>query len=467
MNSTAISNFALSIESIKEIPFEKYDNDFTFVVNGKEYKTSRFFADFISPRIRQAHFVDKTINKYCFNTIAKTTKIDFSSILSLITFQPTNLNQREVDYFIDIFSALGNKRELLKLIPQYNEEITTQNVFNRINKKQKYLQRFNSARYPNEQESEKYDEEASLLMIENQQINSEIDFVSTHFYELDIEKVKKIDSTILEEIIKSDKLMLKDEDILIRMIIDLYSKDHKLAYFFKYVNFLNVSNEELQHFSRIFDLTDIDGQIWSSIIERTLKSNVFDNVLKNEKKNQRYNYNNINTPIELLHIGNSDFKGIIKYLTDKTLGNIHDNGTIEVTSNSYVNEREPKYLLDYNYNHSYKPKQTDAWVCFNFKNKKVKLTNYSIRSNINGQNGHHLKSWVIETSNDGKVWNQIDQRVNCPTLNGSLAVGTFDVKDNDYSQYVRIHQTDKPWGGDALFFYYIEFYGYLIEQQNE
>lgn len=44
-----------------------------------------------------------------------------------------------------------------------------------------------------------------------------------------------------------------------------------------------------------------------------------------------------------------EFEGIFKYLTDKTAGNIHDNGTIEFTSNSICDSSESlKYLLDFN-----------------------------------------------------------------------------------------------------------------------
>lgn len=35
----------LKAESIKFIPIDKYDQNFTFVVNGEEYHTSRLVAD--------------------------------------------------------------------------------------------------------------------------------------------------------------------------------------------------------------------------------------------------------------------------------------------------------------------------------------------------------------------------------------------------------------------------------------
>lgn len=164
--------------------------------------------------------------------------------------------------------------------------------------------------------------------------------------------------------------------------------------------------------------------------------------------------------IELLH--KEDFNGIIKYLTDKTRGNIHDNKTINVTSNSYCESDHPKHLLDFNCENRYQAQyKNDSWICFDFKNKRIKITSYSIKSYKSSC--HHLKSWILEVSNDGQNWTNIDEHQNCETLNGSGNVGTFNVKSNDFSQYVRLHQTDTPWGGHNLWFHYLEFYGYLKE----
>lgn len=168
--------------------------------------------------------------------------------------------------------------------------------------------------------------------------------------------------------------------------------------------------------------------------------------------------------IELLHDKRGDFNGIIKYLTDKTGGNLHDNKTIEVTSNSFCSSDHPKNLLDFNWDNYYQAKsQDDSWVCFDFKNKKVKITNYSIKSHKRDKDRHHLRSWILEISNDGDSWTTIDEHNDCQTLNGNFITGTFGVKPNDFSRYVRLHQTATPWGGHDLWFHYLEFYGYLQE----
>lgn len=160
---------------------------------------------------------------------------------------------------------------------------------------------------------------------------------------------------------------------------------------------------------------------------------------------------------------NNVFDGIINYLAKKT-GNIHDTNVIEVTSSPY--QCNPNNLLDFNDGSFFFSKQTNnTFICYDFKSKKIKITNYSIRSEGDRKDTHHLKSWIIEVSNDCDKWLKIDEQKNCSILNGNCLTGTFDVKPNDFSRYVRLMQTDKTWGGDGylLALNYIEFYGYIKE----
>ena len=191
-----------------------------------------------------------------------------------------------------------------------------------------------------------------------------------------------------------------------------------------------MSDQKVIEFSEVFNINDISPNIWNSIIERSLtKSNKNNNHIKKYKTNGKF----------FKVDSNQDFK----YLTDKTNGNIHDNGTIEVTTNSFQGsdpKYHPKNLLNFNESNFYIANGTDAWICFDFKKRKIKLTNYQIKS-YDYQNCH-LKSWIIEISNDGINWRKIDERVNCPTLNGRLITGTFEVQQDEFSRYVRLYQTD-------------------------
>ena len=178
------------------------------------------------------------------------------------------------------------------------------------------------------------------------------------------------------------------------------------------------------------------------------------------------------------HEAGREFHGIMRFLTEKTGGNIHDNKTIEITTNSiYGNNMKyhPKCLVDYNNDEYYDSAQKDARICFDFKERRIQLSSYSIKSHSNGpgdgksyNSSGHLRNWVVEVSNDGESWETVDRHENDPTLNGSNIVGTFNIqtKLRSFYRFVQLRQTGYSWydiNKYDIFFYYIEFYGKLKE----
>lgn len=78
------------------------------------------------------------------------------------------------------------------------------------------------------------------------------------------------------------------------------------------------------------------------------------------------------------HTEGRDFDGIIKYLTEKTGGNIPDNGTIEDSSNSIKGELNR--VVDHQKTSAYCSKDDGAILCFDFKSRRINLTSYSMLS---------------------------------------------------------------------------------------
>ena len=288
---------------------------------------------------------------------------------------------------------------------------------------------------------------------------SEIEFISGHFYEIDLGELKKFGNEIISEVLKSGSLQIESEDSLLDFLIEIYGGDGSASFLFDYVAFENVSNDGLARFYEAFDLDDIDREVWKMVVERSMKSKAKS---ADQKVEKRYKYG----AKPFLYEKGKEFNGIVRHLTEKTGGNIHSNGTIEVTSNSYCSSCEPWNLLDFDNGNYYMANgRWDVYVCYDFKEKKVKITNYSINS-IKHSTGHHLKSWVVEVSDDGKEWTTIDEQKESQKLNGTNLAATFDVQPNDYSRYVRFRNTAGPWGGNSLWFCSLEFYGYLKDESQ-
>ena len=104
-------------------------------------------------------------------------------------------------------------------------------------------------------------------------------------------------------------------------------------------------------------------------------------------------------------------------------------------------------------------------------NHPIKLNGYSIQSNSHSINGPHLKSWVIEGSNDdqsNKKWEEIDARNNNNDLNGLYKFYYFKISKKSQSfRYIRLRMTDKNYRNDFyLGLTKIELFGDLYESND-
>jgi hypothetical protein len=72
-----------------------------------------------------------------------------------------------------------------------------------------------------------------------------------------------------------------------------------------------------------------------------------------------------------------------------------------------------------------------------FKTVRIEPTHYTIKSAWRD----YLKSWVIEGSDDGASWTEIDRRENNSDLNHHHAVKTFAVSQSGSIGRIRLRQT--------------------------
>ena len=270
---------------ILSTPFQSFEKDFLFVVNGREYKTSRIVADLISPYISQLHFVDASFDKY---TIKTHHQGDFNLVISLCNFEEIEISESEYSFLTEIAEQLGTKYIECDLMNEENK-ITKDNVFYRLRK--------------HEKESSFY----------SKQISEEIEFVSAYFYDIcesHQEDLYSLHVDTLTSIVNHCKLRLKNEDQLLNFINNLYAKDRKYGVLYESVLFDNVNEEKINEFILEFDINDITCEIWRVLSSRFIQNN------QKKKKNEigRYVEAGINFEIQ-------DLKGIIMYL--RILSNNH------------------------------------------------------------------------------------------------------------------------------------------------
>jgi hypothetical protein len=138
--------------------------------------------------------------------------------------------------------------------------------------------------------------------------------------------------------------------------------------------------------------------------------------------------------------------GIIAHLTQTCGGNVHARKVVTATSTTLHGrpvDYEPAHALDLTTDSLFATSQKpEAWMCLQFREKRVGVTHYSIRSHPKTRRGwNHLKSWVVEGSNDGSRWTPLDTRQNNTDLNGPGAVKTFPASGTNAFSYIRLRKT--------------------------
>jgi predicted nucleic acid-binding Zn-ribbon protein len=182
--------------------------------------------------------------------------------------------------------------------------------------------------------------------------------------------------------------------------------------------------------------------------------------------------------------------GIIAHLTKACGGNVHDRHIVDVTSGSFEKEtvganphsgaygNNPKYgaknaadfETDSVFYSAYRPKEEDIqrtrnnWMCYNFKERRIVPTHYAIRTAPDYSGGPHLKSWLVETSADGRSWRMVALEEDNKQLDGSGFTGTFAVAGGEECRFVRLVNIGRNHdGGDCLYITAWEIFGSLVE----
>lgn len=456
MTSGKIS-FTLNPKILLELPLQKYQKDFNFIVNGKKYPVPRLVADILSPIIRNLHYQDETIQEYYIDIKHQSQEDNlsngqdhFSNFLDLCKCETVQLDEKEREIYSAYFYKLGNIDSYFKLHPEFISALDSENAIEFLTKIENIKNNFSIT---------------NSECIES--IETVFSFIASHFDEIDKEELKKLPIETIEKIIGSGELKISEEDELLDFVLGLYQEDRKFSVLFEHVLFPNVSEEKLKLFVSEFCVEDINQRVWKSFCMCCFES---DKNSLSEKEEKRY----ANRDKEFKMSEGKEFEGIMRNLTRETGGNIHDNGTIEITSNMIEGSDHPKNLVDYESDNRYFPSGNSkgAFACFDFKDKMVQLSSYSIRSCNENPNYYHLRNWAIEVSNDGQKWEEVDRHENEGKLNGRGFTGTFKIspENKEFYRFVRLIETGCCWHSNARYdgmFSMIEFFGKLKQPKNK
>jgi hypothetical protein len=154
---------------------------------------------------------------------------------------------------------------------------------------------------------------------------------------------------------------------------------------------------------------------------------------------------------------------LISFLTKRAGGNPHDKELISATGSSNYSSSNPRNVADLGTETWFCSDDVEnQWLCYDFKGVRVSVTHYLIRTHNGSQGSWHLRSWVIEASQDGSNWTELDRRDDDTRLNGPLSICSFDVRNVIESRLIRIRAIGPTWcGNHHLYFHALELFGAL------
>ena len=412
-------------DNIQRIQFEKFEKDFLFIVNGEFYETNSFIANFLSPNISRKYEENMKLSYYEINTDYEG---DFNKIIEYGEMKKNNINEEEKPYFINVMKLLGNNYEFQQFYNELKEVISYENVIQRIQIK-------------------------TALEIN---LDEEISFIATNFHDFHTKYPKAIytlDVNIIEEILTNDKLKLYDEKELFDIVLKLYIKSKEYSTLFSYVIFMNLPTKSIREFNQNFDINDINNSIWEKVRCR-LEQDI--------STEYKLTYKNVNQEFLNNRYIVKRYDNIIKHLSEQCQGNIYTKNIVNITSSSNNENYSIENIVEQNDNLFATENESNSWIQFDFKGTKVLLDRYNLKTFYGITNSGHMKSWVLQVSNDGENYKEIDRHENCELLNGPLKAATFQVSYSTPQRFIRLKQIGPNWNGNnQLIMNQIEFSGIL------
>ena len=421
------------IGNIQRIHFDKFEKDFSFIVNGKIYQTNSFVANIVSPKI--SLMLEKNLNQ-SFYEINTEYEGNFNKIIEYGEMKPINLNQNEIKYFCNILKLLGNNFDIHQFYDKFQDDISYENVVQRICKKKEF----------------------------EMDLNEEIIFISNNFHAFITkypEAMFELDVDIIEQIISNDALKINNEEELFDFVLSLYIKSKEYSTLFSHVIFINLPSKSIYNFNQNFDINDMNKSIWEKISYR-LQQDISIKSIEEYKKSYQEFLNN--RYIDRL-VGKR-YEHIFKHLSENYQRNLQN--ILNVTSSSVLNDdcKVAEIVESNQKNESdFETKdEMNSWIAIDFKDRKVLFDHYTLTTIDCPQNFAHLKSWLLEVSNDGKNYMEIDRHENTNILNGPRNKQTFKVSCSTPQRFVRLRQIGPNWRGcNKLVLNQIEFSGLLYE----
>lgn len=306
--------------------------------------------------------------------------------------------------------------------------------------------------------------EDSLSYLNTEFHDQSIEYLSEHFIDfVSSDKMKKINEEIMKEIIdryfySKNKKYNKEEIINIFNKMMENEEESKIIFYF----ILNLDIDEYNNDIQQYFYDNLNDEILETEFSRILLiiRKQIHKLIEIEQEKKKANERIINC-----EYSGDELSGIISHFIKYKSPEEVLKTEIKLTGGGIVNQSYPiinlikydsKHIDDRYYNRiSNTSTEEDSWIQFDFGEKRINLTSYTIRSNGVPSNTHaHPKSWKISGSNDGEHWELINKQINNQDLNGIYKQHRFECENNNFYRFIQYKQDDS-WDSNQNFRYTI------------
>lgn len=316
-----------------------------------------------------------------------------------------------------------------------------------------------------------------------------LSIIASHFFRIEKEKLLKLPKIIVYSILSNPQLKVANEDMLVDFIDELFSRENNCEEkstttsklnkvdFYELIEFTSLSENKFKEFLHKFDISELATPLWSRLVECFFTNLDIVKEVKSIEERQlihetRYSSQTKETKIKY---EGDKLNGIIRSLGEGDAMRVINEGIIDIKSSSAINSInwDTKNVFDFNDSKKgfHSRNEPNSWICYDFKENKVKLSHYSLQSHGHGgRSNNHLFTWCIEGSDDMNDWEMLDTRNAEESVARSNCTNTFQInksKQNKYYRYIRLRQTGvNTCNNNSLVFSALEFFGKILKSNE-
>lgn len=441
----------LTAMGLKNVKWESSDESFEFVFSNHHIcSVHSVLAEFISPKVSRIRAGNSTCFCYEFTEQCSALFQTFNAFIStLLEGRPLQVTQENIIPLLKLAHELDNEELFSLLIGMINlENLRVEDALALL------------------------ETGTDLRAVFTTAFGNLTDFIASRFYALPQYCLDNLGLETLQLLLSSPALMIETEDSLYQYLRQRAEDDIRFMTMFEFLRFEYMSVHFLRDFASFVsdNFNFLSRGIWERVWQRLFLD------VKPETGNPRaIGIRPSDSLFAVARCDNSDpLNGIIAYLTQKFRGNVDDTEIVTATlSTTYTGgDFAAKYAADLGSDSMcHSENRRESWFCYDFKERRVQPTSYSVRSCCNDAGGHHLKSWVVEVSNDGQEWIEIDRHENNNDLNGRHVVRNFNLANPQTGsfRFFRLKQIGPSHNqivgvSDCLVITSLEVFGFLWEQ---